>query len=112
MEAFLKTGKLSNTGEVEAQKSVKSRPVPWVEKYRPKKVDDVSHQEEVVQVLKTALKGSDLPNLLFYGPPGTGKYHLFQKRALMPCPSIAPNDFGPTKSFWSSTNRFGQVQIV
>merc|ERR1711899_345514 len=30
-------------------------------------------QEEVVEVLKTAMKGSDLPNLLFYGPPGTGK---------------------------------------
>jgi len=73
MEAFLKTGKLSNPGDGEAQKSVKNRPVPWVEKYRPKKVDEVSHQEEVVQVLKTALNGSDLPNLLFYGPPGTGK---------------------------------------
>jgi len=74
MEAFLKTGKLSNPGEGEAQKSVKKdRPIPWVEKYRPKKVDEVSHQEEVVEVLKTAMKGSDLPNLLFYGPPGTGK---------------------------------------
>jgi len=74
MEAFLKTGKLSNPGEGESQKSVKKdRPIPWVEKYRPKKVDEVSHQEEVVEVLKTAMKGSDLPNLLFYGPPGTGK---------------------------------------
>ena len=73
MEAFLKTGKLSNPAEGEAQKSVKKeRPIPWVEKYRPKKVDEVSHQEEVVEVLKTAMKGSDLPNLLFYGPPGTG----------------------------------------
>ena len=76
MEAFLKTGKLSNPGEGEVQKTVKrDRPVPWVEKYRPKKVDEVSHQEEVVQVLKTTIEknSSDLPNLLFYGPPGTGK---------------------------------------
>jgi len=74
MEAFLKTGKISNPGEGPAQKSVKrDRPLPWVEKYRPKKVDEVSHQEEVVAVLKEALNRSDLPNLLFYGPPGTGK---------------------------------------
>merc|ERR1712242_465687 len=80
MDAFLKTGKLGSGGAEPSGRSASKKsaqrpaaPVPWVEKYRPKTIDDVAYQVEVVAVLKRSLEGSDLPNLLFYGPPGTGK---------------------------------------
>lgn len=46
---------------------------PWVEKYRPRTVDDVSQQQQVISTLRGAIKAGSLPHLLFYGPPGTGK---------------------------------------
>lgn len=45
----------------------------WVEKYRPKTLDEVVGQEEIVERLKSYVKAGNLPHLLFAGPAGVGK---------------------------------------
>src|SRR5438876_654706 len=45
----------------------------WVEKYRPKSLDEVVGQEEIVERLQAYAKTGNLPHLLFAGPAGTGK---------------------------------------
>lgn len=47
--------------------------LPWIEKYRPKTLEDVYGQSEVVETIRKFVKDGKLPHLLFYGPPGTGK---------------------------------------
>ena len=48
--------------------------IPWVEKYRPRKIDNILDQNEIIMTLKDCLqKDQSLPHMLFYGPPGTGK---------------------------------------
>jgi len=45
----------------------------WVEKYRPRSLDEIVNQEEIVNRLKTFVKNKNMPHLLFAGPAGTGK---------------------------------------
>ena len=46
----------------------------WVEKYRPKKLEELVNQESLKSRLAPLLeKKSELPHLLFAGPPGSGK---------------------------------------
>jgi len=45
----------------------------WTEKYRPKILDEVVGQDEIVERLKAYVKTKNVPHLMFAGPAGTGK---------------------------------------
>lgn len=47
--------------------------LPWSEKYRPKKLIEVTGQKEIIPLLIAFVEGKNMPNLLFSGPPGVGK---------------------------------------
>jgi replication factor C subunit 2/4 len=47
--------------------------MPFVEKYRPKTLDDIVQQDEIIKVLKSTISTGEMPHLLFFGGPGTGK---------------------------------------
>jgi replication factor C subunit 3/5 len=56
------------------KKPEKSDPhLPFVERFRPKTLDNVMSHHETIQVLKKFITQHNIPHLLFYGPPGTGK---------------------------------------
>ena len=47
---------------------------PWVTKHRPKRIDEMVGQINVVTSIKNLLENvAEFPHLLFWGPPGTGK---------------------------------------
>ncbi len=45
----------------------------WAEKYRPRSLQEMVNQEDVVRRLQVFVKEKNMPHLLFAGPPGTGK---------------------------------------
>jgi replication factor C small subunit len=47
--------------------------VMWVEKYRPRSLDEMTNQKAVISRLKGMLNTRDIPHLLFVGSPGIGK---------------------------------------
>ncbi|MDL2246152.1 replication factor C small subunit [Methanobrevibacter sp. OttesenSCG-928-K11] len=46
---------------------------PWVEKYRPQKLEDIVGQDQIVKRLEKYVDEESMPNLMFTGPAGVGK---------------------------------------
>ena len=67
----------SNTGN-KGKRSAANLPVeiednlPWVEKYRPNSLADVSGHQDILAPINKFVDANRLPHLLLYGPPGTG----------------------------------------
>jgi replication factor C subunit 3/5 len=55
--------------------------LPWVEKYRPKTLDEIYGNETIKNALIQYLKLKQLPHLLFYGQSGTGKTSIINAYA-------------------------------
>ncbi len=47
--------------------------ISWVEKFRPKNLNEVESQEDIIISLKNCIKTKNIPHLLFFGPSGCGK---------------------------------------
>jgi replication factor C subunit 3/5 len=47
--------------------------LPWIEKYRPKKIKNIIGQEKNINCLKNMIRSGSFPHLIFYGISGTGK---------------------------------------
>lgn len=52
--------------------------VPWIEKYRPQKLEDIVGNEDTLVRLQAIGRDGNLPNLILSGPPGTGKVESYQ----------------------------------
>ncbi|XP_056274517.1 replication factor C subunit 5 [Pseudoliparis swirei] len=60
---------MASTNKVPLQ----ARNLPWVEKYRPQKLEDLISHKDILTTIQKFISEEKLPHLLFYGPPGTGK---------------------------------------
>ena len=50
-----------------------SESTPWVEKYRPSDLYDVTMDETNKIILNNIISKNIFPNILLHGPPGCGK---------------------------------------
>jgi DNA polymerase III delta prime subunit len=47
--------------------------LPWIERYRPKTLDDIAGHQDKIATVKRLVDRHELPHLLLYGPPSCSK---------------------------------------
>ncbi|GAX23135.1 replication factor C subunit 3/5 [Fistulifera solaris] len=80
---------------MEAKSDMQAVQMPWVEKYRPEKLEDLVAQDDIVASITSLIDSGNLPHLLLYGPPGTGKTSTIV--------AAAKRMYGSTKAYNSMT---------
>ncbi len=73
MSAMMDIENNNNNQSMSSSNKVRDELLPWVEKYRPKNLDELVAHEEIITILNRLIESNQLPHLLFHGPPGTGK---------------------------------------
>ena len=58
---------------MESAKKIDLANLMWSEKYRPKKLQEVVNQKEIIKGISNLIKSPDIPHMLFAGPAGVGK---------------------------------------
>ena len=53
--------------------SIKKKNLPWVEKFRPRHLEDLKFQDDILNTINKSINNRNFPHLLLYGPPGSGK---------------------------------------
>lgn len=66
----------SQDGEEGRARHVEGVPVPWVEKYRPRTLDDMILDKDSRKMLSSMVAGGRLVDMALYGKPGIGKTTL------------------------------------
>ncbi|KIO29324.1 hypothetical protein M407DRAFT_21543 [Tulasnella calospora MUT 4182] len=66
------TGSASK-GKEPATSAVDAYELPWVEKYRPKVLDDIVGNQDTIERLKVIAKEGNCPHIIISGLPGIGK---------------------------------------
>jgi replication factor C subunit 2/4 len=69
---------LKNDLEQEKKEFIQTNSIPWIEKYRPKSIEDVVLEPNTYTKIKKIIEERDMPNIIITGMPGIGKTTTIQ----------------------------------